>query len=52
MARYCPLKDGPALYLDCKECDDKDRCDDLIAAKKAADSDKPKEASTDKEDKA
>ena len=23
MARYCPLKNGPALYLDCKECDEK-----------------------------
>ena len=23
MARYCPLRDGPELYLDCKECDEK-----------------------------
>ena len=23
MAKYCPEKDGPALYLDCKECDNK-----------------------------
>ncbi len=23
MARYCPLKDGPALYLDCKECNER-----------------------------
>ncbi len=22
MARYCPLKQGPALYLDCRECTD------------------------------
>ena len=21
--KYCPLKDGPALYLDCKECDNR-----------------------------
>lgn len=21
MAKYCPEKDGPALYFDCKECD-------------------------------
>lgn len=21
MSKYCPEKDGPALYLDCKECD-------------------------------
>ncbi len=23
MAKYCPVKDGPALYLDCKECDER-----------------------------
>ncbi len=23
MAKYCPYKDGPALYLDCRECDEK-----------------------------
>lgn len=23
MARYCPQKEGPALYIDCKECDEK-----------------------------
>ena len=23
MARYCPEKDGPALYLDCKECENR-----------------------------
>ena len=23
MAKYCPDKDGPALYLECKECDTK-----------------------------
>ena len=23
MARYCPAKDGPALYLECQECDDR-----------------------------
>ena len=23
MAQYCIAKDGPALYLDCQECDDK-----------------------------
>ena len=23
MAKYCPEKDGPALYLDCKECTEK-----------------------------
>ena len=23
MAKYCPEKDGPALYLDCKECEQK-----------------------------
>lgn len=23
MAKYCPEKDGPALYLDCLECDTK-----------------------------
>ena len=24
MAKYCPLKDGgPALYLECKECENK-----------------------------
>jgi len=24
MARYCPVKDGPALYLDCLECDERE----------------------------
>lgn len=24
MARYCPVKDGPALYLDCRECEEKE----------------------------
>ena len=24
MARYCPMKQGPALYLDCKECDERE----------------------------
>ena len=23
MAKYCPIKNGPALYLECLECDDK-----------------------------
>lgn len=23
MAKYCPAKQGPALYLDCLECEDK-----------------------------
>lgn len=23
MAKYCPLKEGPALYLDCMECEEK-----------------------------
>ena len=23
MAKFCPLKDGPALYLECKECENK-----------------------------
>ena len=23
MARFCPIKNGPALYLECKECDEK-----------------------------
>lgn len=23
MSVYCPLKDGPALYLECLECEDK-----------------------------
>ena len=23
MAKYCPEKDGPALYLECAECDTK-----------------------------
>ena len=23
MARHCPLKNSPALYLDCKECDER-----------------------------
>ena len=23
MAKYCPYKDGPALYLECKECEDR-----------------------------
>ena len=23
MAKHCPLKNGPALYLDCKECDER-----------------------------
>ena len=26
MAIYCPLKNGPALYLECKECEDKEKC--------------------------
>lgn len=24
MAKYCPVKDGYVLYLDCLECDDKE----------------------------
>lgn len=23
MAVYCPVKNGPALYMDCLECEDK-----------------------------
>lgn len=23
MAKYCPEKDGPALYLECQECNEK-----------------------------
>ena len=23
MAKYCPAKEGPALYLECKECNDR-----------------------------
>lgn len=29
MAKYCPEKDGPALYLDCKECTSK-LCDSFF----------------------
>lgn len=23
MGKYCPIKDGPALYLECLECEEK-----------------------------
>ena len=26
MAKYCPQKNGPALYTECLECEEKDRC--------------------------
>ena len=27
MSRYCPLLKRNVVYLDCKECDDKEACD-------------------------
>ena len=31
MSKFCPFKNGPALYLDCKECDDH-ICDNRVSA--------------------
>lgn len=31
MAKYCMLKNGPALYLECQECEYKNLCDDTIS---------------------
>ena len=43
MAKYCPLRNGPVLYLDCLECEDK-VCKEKDKARSNEGSDtKPKE---------